>query len=67
MDTNTGKTESEKLNGLFVRAVVMSSTAKALKRKDGTFHSLIVNHRCHQVRKIFAWEQATDYWIAGSQ
>ena len=38
MVTNTKPTESEKLNGLFVRAVVMSSTAKALKRKSKTLY-----------------------------
>jgi hypothetical protein len=49
MDTNTKQTESEKLNGLFVRAVVMSSTAKALRRKDGTGSSSHgMNWHCSQ-------------------
>ena len=28
--------QNDKLNGLFVRGVVMSSTAKAFNRKDGS-------------------------------
>ncbi len=44
MDANATKPESEKLNGLFVRAVVMSSTAKALKRKDGTGSFVVARH-----------------------
>ena len=37
MDTNaTSTAQADKLNGLFVRGIVMSSVAKALKRKDGT-------------------------------
>ena len=37
MADNTKTTaQVEKLNGLFVRGVVMSNTAKAFNRKDGT-------------------------------
>lgn len=38
----TGK--EEKVNGLFVRGVVMSSTAKAFNRKDGTGKVICVRH-----------------------
>ncbi len=35
-------TQDEKLNGLFVRGVVMSSTAKAYNRKDGSGKSFVI-------------------------
>src|ERR1035437_4058777 len=45
MDTNAKPTaQGEKLNGLFVRGIVMSSVAKALKRKDGTGVFVIVRN-----------------------
>ena len=45
MDTNAKSTaQSEKLNGLFVRGIVMSSVAKVLKRKDGTGVFVIARH-----------------------
>ena len=45
MDSNAKTTaQAEKLNGLFVRGVVMSSVAKALKRKDGTGMFVIAKH-----------------------
>ena len=37
-------TPSEKLNGLFVRGVVMSSTAKAFNRKDGSGKVVCIRH-----------------------
>ena len=36
--------QSDKLNGLFVRGVVMSSTAKALNRKDGSGMFVCIRH-----------------------
>jgi len=36
--------QSEKLNGLFVRGVVMSSTAKAFNRKDGSGKVVCIRH-----------------------
>ena len=36
--------QAEKLNGLFVRGVVMSSTARAFNRKDGTGKVVCVRH-----------------------
>ena len=36
--------KEEKLNGLFVRGVVMSSTAKAFNRKDGTGKVICIRH-----------------------
>ena len=35
---------NEKLNGLFVRGVVMSSTAKAFNRKDGSGKVVCIRH-----------------------
>jgi hypothetical protein len=36
--------QNEKLNGLFVRGVVMSSTAKAFNRKDGSGKVICIRH-----------------------
>ena len=36
--------QGEKLNGLFVRGVVMSSTAKAFNRKDGSGKVICIRH-----------------------
>lgn len=45
MDTNAKSTaQGEALNGLFVRGVVMSSTAKAFNRKDGTGKVICIRH-----------------------
>ena len=45
MDSHAKSTaQVEKLNGLFVRGLVMSSVAKALKRKDGTGMFVIARH-----------------------
>jgi hypothetical protein len=45
MDTNPKPTaQAEKLNGLFVRGVVMSSTAKVFNRKDGSGKVVCVRH-----------------------
>lgn len=45
MDSNTKPTaQDEKLNGLFVRGVVMSSTAKVFNRKDGSGKVVCVRH-----------------------
>jgi len=45
MDTKaTSTAQNEKLNGLFVRGVVMSSTAKVFNRKDGSGKVVCVRH-----------------------
>jgi len=45
MADNTKPTaQGEKLNGLFVRGVVMSSTAKAFNRKDGSGKVICIRH-----------------------
>lgn len=36
--------QGDKLNGLFVRGVVMSSTARAFNRKDGTGKVVCIRH-----------------------
>jgi hypothetical protein len=40
----TTTAQGEKLNGLFVRGVVMSSTAKVFNRKDGSGKVVCVRH-----------------------
>ncbi len=45
MAENTKQTAStDKLNGLIVRGIVMSSTAKAFNRKDGTGKIVCIRH-----------------------
>ena len=48
------------LNGLFVRGVVMSSTAKALKRKDGTGMFVIARHELALQPGLALWEAFHD-------
>ncbi|HEX4121738.1 MAG TPA: hypothetical protein VH619_14040 [Verrucomicrobiae bacterium] len=47
---------NDKLNGLFVRGVVMSSAAKAHKRKDGTGVFVIVRHEMALQPGMAVWE-----------
>lgn len=44
MAENTKPTQGDKLNGLIVRGIVMSSTAKAFNRKDGTGKVVCIRH-----------------------
>ena len=61
MAENTKSTaQAEKLNGLFVRGVVMSSTAKALKRKDGTGVFVIVRNEIALQPGLALWEAFHD-------
>jgi hypothetical protein len=61
MDTNAKSTaQAEKLNGLFVRGVVMSSTAKAHKRKDGTGVFVIARHELALQPGLALWESFHD-------
>jgi hypothetical protein len=61
MDANTKQTaQTEKLNGLFVRGVVMSSTAKALKRKDGTGAFVVARHEIALQPGMAVWEAFHD-------
>ena len=61
MDTNAKTTaQAEKLNGLFVRGVVMSSVAKALKRKDGTGMFVIAKHELALQPGMAVWEAFHD-------
>jgi len=48
------------LNGLFVRGLVMSSTAKALKRKDGSGMIVIVRHEIALQPGLAVWEAFHD-------
>jgi len=59
MDKKTNGT-GETLNGLFVRGVVMSSTAKALKRKDGTGVFVIARHELALQPGLAVWEAFHD-------
>jgi hypothetical protein len=49
--------QADKLNGLFVRGVVMSSTAKAHKRKDGTGVFVIARHELALQPGLAVWEE----------
>ena len=61
MDTNAKSTaQSDKLNGLFVRGIVMSSVAKALKRKDGTGVFVIVRNEIALQPGLATWEAFHD-------
>ena len=61
MDTNAKATaQADKLNGLFVRGVVMSSAAKALKRKDGTGVFVIVRNEIALQPGLAVWEAFHD-------
>jgi len=61
MDSNSKPTaEADKLNGLFVRGIVMSSTAKALKRKDGTGVFVIARHEIALQPGLAVWEAFHD-------
>lgn len=61
METNSKSTaQVEKLNGLFVRGVVMSSTARALKRKDGTGVFVIARHELALQPGLAIWEAFHD-------
>jgi len=61
MDSNaTSTAQSEKLNGLFVRGIVMSSVAKALKRKDGTGMFVIVRNEIALQPGLALWEAFHD-------
>jgi hypothetical protein len=48
--------QADKLNGLIVRGVVMSSTAKAHKRKDGSGVFVIVRHEIALQPGLAVWE-----------
>jgi len=57
VDQNAKPTaQGEKLNGLFVRGVVMSSVAKAHKRKDGTGVFVIVRHELALQPGLAVWD-----------
>lgn len=61
MDTNSKSTaQGEKLNGLIVRGVVMSNTAKAHKRKDGTGIFVIARHELALQPGLAVWEAFHD-------
>ena len=44
MAENTKPNQNDKLNGLIVRGIVMSSTAKAFNRKDGSGKVVCIRH-----------------------
>jgi hypothetical protein len=61
MDSNaTSTAQAEKLNGLFVRGIVMSSVAKVLKRKDGTGVFVIVRNEIALQPGLATWEAFHD-------
>ena len=52
--------KDEKLNGLFVRGVVMSSTAKAFNRKDGSGKVICVRHELALQPGLAVFEEYPD-------
>jgi len=48
---------AQKLNGLFVVGVVMSSTAKAFNRKDGSGKVICVRHELALQPGLAVWEE----------
>jgi hypothetical protein len=61
MAENTKSTaQNEKLNGLFVRGVVMSSTAKAFNRKDGTGKVICIRHEIALQPGMAVFEQYSE-------
>jgi hypothetical protein len=59
-EKTNGTGQNEKLSGLFVRGVVMSSTAKSMKRKDGTGVFVIVRHELALQPGMAVWEEFHD-------
>lgn len=61
MDTNAKPNGgADKLNGLFVRGVVISSTAKLIKRKDGSGIFVCVRHEIALQPGLAVWEEYPD-------
>src|ERR1035437_2015825 len=58
--TATSTAQGAKLNGLFVRGIVMSSVAKALQRKDGTGVFVIVRNEIALQPGLALWEAFHD-------
>ena len=52
--------QGEKLNGLFVRGVVMSSTAKAFNRKDGSGKVICIRHELALQPGLAVFEEYPD-------
>ena len=53
-------TKDEKLNGLFVRGIVMSSTAKAFNRKDGSGKVICIRHELALQPGLAVFEEYPD-------
>ncbi|WP_269537362.1 hypothetical protein [Cerasicoccus fimbriatus] len=47
-------------NGLFVRGVVVSSTAKAIQMKDGSGPRVIISHEIGTQPGVVIWDQFLD-------
>ncbi len=61
MAENTKPTgQNEKLNGLFVRGIVMSSTAKAFNRKDGSGKVICIRHELALQPGLAVFEEYPD-------
>jgi hypothetical protein len=52
--------QSDKLNGLFVRGAVMSSTAKAFNRKDGSGKVVCIRHELALQPGMAVYEEYPD-------
>jgi len=61
MDTNTKPVApTDKLNGLIVRGIVMSSTAKAFNRKDGSGKVVCIRHELALQPGLAVFEEYPD-------
>ncbi len=66
MDTTAKPTgEPGTMSGLFVRGVVVSSTAKLFKRKDGSGNCVCVRHEIALMPGLAVWEEYPD--VNGNQ
>jgi hypothetical protein len=60
MAENTKPTQNDKLNGLIVRGVVVSSTARAFNRKDGSGKIICVRHELALQPGLAVYEEYPD-------
>lgn len=61
MDKTTKPTETSPLaNGVFVRGIVVSNRAKAIRRKDGTGIIVIVEHEIALQPGVVTWPRFFD-------
>ena len=60
MAENAKSTQGDKLNGLFVRGVAVSSSAKVFNRKDGSGKIVCIRHELALQPGLAVWEAFHD-------